>query len=352
MPSDDLPASVLLSCSRPLSPWLQEVIRTKLSELNMSDNRGNEQKGASASDLGLTSQPLPTPRVNGSSPSQELLQQPSGPTPAPAKQAEDKSAPTSSCKLVEIGEFLVHLMTFTSKIASALVEAEDIKTYIEAHIQQLNKMHHLSDMDVVTYMSEKERDLNTLAARLEEMANETTMVWNRSPNPPYPLGDLPQAVSSVTISERTNSNTPNASGVNTNSTMGSSGFASVSPANSWAPEANNTAAGTPTPISMEAFQSLYPHLNRRGVGTWVCPHAEKCTKGGVRDGVLVVFERNSSFKSVPSEAPAAHLQKHEKAFKCSIPGCKNTTGFARIDQLKRHKIEVHHMKPEDVEHAK
>ncbi|KAM5434467.1 hypothetical protein McanCB21832_003877 [Microsporum canis] len=351
----------------------------------MSDNRGNEQKGASASDLGLTSQPLPTPRVNGSSPSQELLQQPSGPTPAPAKQAEDKSAPTSSCKLVEIGEFLVHLMTFTSKIASALVEAEDIKTYIEAHIQQLNKMHHLSDMDVVTYMSEKERDLNlyihlpipgrivhcnwnasplaqlvmthsqmvhsTLAARLEEMANETTMVWNRSPNPPYPLGDLPQAVSSVTISERANSNTPNASGINTNSTMGS-GFASVSPANSWAPEANNTAAGTPTPISMEAFQSLYPHLNRRGVGTWVCPHAEKCTKGGVRDGVLVVFERNSSFKSVPSEAPAAHLQKHEKAFKCSIPGCKNTTGFARIDQLKRHKIEVHHMKPEDVEHAK
>lgn len=144
---------------------------------------------------------------------------------------------------------------------------------------------------------------STLAARLEEMANETTMVWNRSPNPPYPLGDLPQAVSSVTISERANSNTPNASGINTNSTMGS-GFASVSPANSWAPEANNTAAGTPTPISMEAFQSLYPHLNRRGVGTWVCPHAEKCTKGGVRDGVLVVFERNSSFKSVPSEAPA------------------------------------------------
>lgn len=47
-----------------------------------------------------------------------------------------------------------------------------------------------------------------------------------------------------------------------------------------------------------------------------------------------------------------HLQKHEKAFKCNIPGCKNTAGFARIDQLRRHKIEVHHINREDVEDGK
>ena len=40
--------------------------------------------------------------------------------------------------------------------------------------------------------------------------------------------------------------------------------------------------------------------------------------------------------------PRAHLQKHEKLYKCDIPGCKNKKGFARIDQLKRHKQVVSH----------
>ncbi|EFR05453.1 hypothetical protein MGYG_09195 [Nannizzia gypsea CBS 118893] len=340
MPSNDLPANILLSRSQPLSPWLQEIIRTKLSELNLSDTNDNEPKDAAVSDVGLRSRPLSTP---GDSGSWEILQQPSGSTPAPSNQADEKSVHASSCRLVEIGEFLVDLTTLTSKIASALVEAEDIKTYIEAHIQQLNKMHHLSDMDMVTYMSEKERDLNLLATKLEEMANETSMVWKRSPNPPYPMGDLPQATSTVLVSRRTNNNSASVSQIKPNSAMGPD-FASESPAASWSSSTNNAAEETGFPMSMEAFQSIYPNLNRRGVGNWVCPYGEKCTKGGVRDGEVVIFGRNSSFK--------AHLQKHEKAFKCTIPGCKNTAGFARIDQLRRHKIEVHHLKPEEVDHGK
>lgn len=157
MSSSDLPANILLSRSQPLSPWLQEIIRTKLSELNLSGTSVREENDATVPDLGLRSQPLSTPGDGGSP--WALLQQPSGPTPAPSVQADKKPTHTSSCRLVEIGEFLVDMMALTSKIASALVEAEDIKTYIEAHIQQLNEMHHLSDMDMVTYMSEKERDL-------------------------------------------------------------------------------------------------------------------------------------------------------------------------------------------------
>jgi hypothetical protein len=38
----------------------------------------------------------------------------------------------------------------------------------------------------------------------------------------------------------------------------------------------------------------------------------------------------------------AHMQKHEKRYKCDIPGCTNKDGFARKDQLRRHKESVSH----------
>ena len=73
----------------------------------------------------------------------------------------------------------------------------------------------------------------------------------------------------------------------------------------------------------------------RGSGHHTCPQGLSCTKGGVNaEGVLLVFERNSAFR--------AHLEKHEKTYRCDIPGCTNTKGFARIDQLRRHKETVRH----------
>ena len=42
-------------------------------------------------------------------------------------------------------------------------------------------------------------------------------------------------------------------------------------------------------------------LGTRGKGQWVCTQGAACKKGGVSpDGQLVVFERNSTFKSVIS----------------------------------------------------
>ena len=73
----------------------------------------------------------------------------------------------------------------------------------------------------------------------------------------------------------------------------------------------------------------------RGSGHHTCPQGLSCTKGGVdARGVLVIFERNSAFR--------AHLEKHEKRYKCDIPGCTNAKGFARVDQLVRHKETVRH----------
>jgi hypothetical protein len=37
------------------------------------------------------------------------------------------------------------------------------------------------------------------------------------------------------------------------------------------------------------------------------------------------------------------MQKHEKLYHCDLPNCPNKTGFARLDQLERHKAKVKHV---------
>ena len=82
-------------------------------------------------------------------------------------------------------------------------------------------------------------------------------------------------------------------------------------------------------------RTLSTDLTSRGSGHHTCPQGLSCTKGGINaEGALVVFERNSAFR--------AHLEKHEKTYRCDIPGCTNMKGFARIDQLRRHKETVRH----------
>jgi hypothetical protein len=76
-------------------------------------------------------------------------------------------------------------------------------------------------------------------------------------------------------------------------------------------------------------------LKDRGKGSHTCTFGRNCDKGGAnRDGSLVVFERNSDYRS--------HLSKHAKPYRCTLPGCPNVKGFARQDQLKRHQSNVPH----------
>lgn len=98
---------------------------------------------------------------------------------------------------------------------------------------------------------------------------------------------------------------------------------------------------------------LLGELKTRGKGHYTCPRKYDCKKGGVQpNGELTVFERNSAFRystkvhekgfNADHNECRAHLQLHERAFKCDLPGCTNTKGFARIDQLERHKTSVKH----------
>jgi hypothetical protein len=89
-----------------------------------------------------------------------------------------------------------------------------------------------------------------------------------------------------------------------------------------------------SPLSAEAG-GMQGELSRRGKGHHTCPHMLQCAQGGVRaDGSLVVFERNSAYR--------AHLQKHDRPYKCDLPGCTNRRGFARADQLRRHQETTRH----------
>ena len=36
------------------------------------------------------------------------------------------------------------------------------------------------------------------------------------------------------------------------------------------------------------------------------------------------------------------MARHDKQYKCDLPNCPNREGFARIDQLERHKRQVKH----------
>jgi hypothetical protein len=51
----------------------------------------------------------------------------------------------------------------------------------------------------------------------------------------------------------------------------------------------------------------------RGKGQHRCPHGSQCTKGGFRNGEVIVFERNSAFRLVDITSPICvpSLRKHQ-----------------------------------------
>ncbi|KAF3284313.1 hypothetical protein TWF970_011532 [Orbilia oligospora] len=101
-------------------------------------------------------------------------------------------------------------------------------------------------------------------------------------------------------------------------------------------QARRTSGSTPASLSSPGSIDPGLDLERRGTGNYVCRLEWQCRKGGVVDEELVVFKRNSDYRR--------HMNKHDKPYKCDIPGCKNTAGFSRLDQLNRHKVQIHTIK--------
>lgn len=96
-------------------------------------------------------------------------------------------------------------------------------------------------------------------------------------------------------------------------------------------------------------------LKQRGKGNYTCPKGLRCEKGGVENGQLVLFDRNSAFllvnvalhlwASLTNLSSRQHLNKHRRPWVCELPGCPNPLKkrkFARRDGLERHKATVKH----------
>lgn len=230
-------------------------------------------------------------------------------------------SPDSGCLLSDMGDFLVRASASLARLAEGVVHGPHIDVYVEKRIKEMEQEHDFSELGALDYIDEKHSSLKAISTSLANAAALTARTWAQNTQMPKPGSHL-------------NKRSPHESMSDTH--MSSS--TSVGQASNLDPAEDDHSAGdSPGSANLKQYvvDDLLTTLATRGKGTYVCPYGYDCKKGGVKlDGGLVTFERNSSFR--------AHLQKHEKLYKCDIPGCKNKKGFARIDQLKRHKQVVAH----------
>jgi len=259
----------------------------------------------------------------------------------------------TSCLLHDLGNFLARTSTILSKLALNIVDGEEVRRYAENRIKEMEDDDDLSEFGRLFYMQEKHTQLKSFAEELQKTVGKLNKAWRTSPQPPFPPNQRRKDQSAPDLTEtyiHMNNSLPL-----TISDIHSTPSTQRSSASEIQNRSLSTAlilrpGGIHEPIEPTSFKSLNQQerdvsetvqhllmtLSVRGTGRHCCPYKWKCTKGGVKDGEFVIFERNSAFR--------AHLQKHEKQFKCNLPGCNAKGGFARIDQLKRHQATVPHNK--------
>lgn len=264
------------------------------------------------------------------------------------------------CLFAAIQTLLVRLLP---ELAERLVQGSLVYDYIDAQMAEMVFDSDLSDLGPVNLLNEKHKKLRSFVCRLQRLAEEfsnDTLIPSQSqpvvslpqippqqsntsysappllvppPSAPDPLIITPAAISSYSLP-----------GVSESVGVLSDDLTTM---NGEPPHDRYTSLDSlkkePLTTGNMEFQPSSPllelgnvaHLGHRGKGQYTCPHAYQCTKGGVNpDGTIVIFERNSVFRG--------HLQKHQKPYKCELPGCTNRTGFARADQLQRHQAIARH----------
>ncbi|KAI8625003.1 hypothetical protein F5Y19DRAFT_451951 [Xylariaceae sp. FL1651] len=234
--------------------------------------------------------------------------------------------PDKPCLFTEIGEYLVHLARTFSAIAYRLVHGQHIEEYVRRAIRIEEEVTDLSEIEPIYSFDDDLSALCEVVTQAREASSNILNIWHRR----RPTRHQTPVVHTVHVE--------NSSSMSEMVTKYSTAFISCAgetETDTQVPPITTLADPTHLLVMNEADEAPQESLSRRGKGSYTCPYGVQCTKGGVADdGTLVILERNSAFR--------AHLQKHMKPFRCDLPGCKNTKGFARIDQLKRHKEIVTH----------
>ncbi|VBB84699.1 Putative protein of unknown function [Podospora comata] len=260
----------------------------------------------------------------------------------------------SGCPLEDIGNFLVNILHLASELARSVVKSQHLRDFTTDLAPFLAREPGLRS---TKYLDGKHEALKKISGQVRELSKTAVGIWKSSPSipsslhgylrqpipTPTPTGLGPQSSlsQSTSLPFRDNTSTP------LGSSFTDSSMATPYAAASWdslcvesstvQQESNMGGDEYDDNIEYAVVTSLEEINSRgRGVGPYICSHRENCNKGGVdSNGRMRVFKRNSDIK--------AHLEKHEKRFKCDLPGCpKPEKGFARADQLERHKQKVAH----------
>ncbi|EER45129.1 predicted protein [Histoplasma capsulatum H143] len=208
--------------------------------------------------------------------------------------------PDSPCLLADIGEYLVRSAVILSHLAKDLADGQHIKVYATQTINDMKKDTDFSDLDPLDYFDAKHSSLKDLASQLEEMASEIRSRWEQSRKPP----ELP------THHQKRPSQYGHISGA-----MGDINVV-------------YNPMDEPTNHSRDASQSetgAVSHGTHNPGGRAQSPTVDD----GINDTIQDLLK-------------SSHLEKHQKLYKCELPGCKNHKGFARKDQLQRHQENVAH----------
>ncbi|KAK4171057.1 hypothetical protein QBC36DRAFT_340682 [Triangularia setosa] len=260
----------------------------------------------------------------------------------------------SGCPLEDIGNFLVNILYLASELARSVIKGHYIREFTTGLAPFLARE---SDLRSTKYVDGKYEALKKIGNQIRELSKTAVSIWSNSPRIPASLRNHLHQPTTASTSPGLEAETPLPESTSlpfreNPSVSAEPTFAASSMATHYDPESwdspglesstihhqSSTASDDyDDNVDYTVITSLQELSSRgRGIGPYICPLGETCRKGGVEsNGRMRLFKRNSDFK--------AHLEKHEKRFKCDLPGCpKPERGFARADQLERHKQKVVH----------
>jgi hypothetical protein len=236
----------------------------------------------------------------------------------------------TGCTLANIGEFLVRSTTLLSQLANCIVYGEHINIYTSRKIQENEDANDFSELTFLDYLEDKHQSLKytshanamgdlslnhtrSIASKLQATAEHADQSWRASAKPPpasrfqsqrrqqgprpvpYPIsGPMYQAEASVYSPDQP---LVEGQGYEPSYVDDQVELDARSPGSDRSAQSNTN----------DPFASL----SSRGKGHHVCPKGASCSKGGVGpEGELIVFERNSAFRSVFSLSSRASCVWH------------------------------------------
>ncbi|KAH7157717.1 hypothetical protein B0J13DRAFT_177461 [Dactylonectria estremocensis] len=243
----------------------------------------------------------------------------------------------------DMGDYLTQASRVWSRLTDNLVRGSHVEMAVVDVHEQSRLGNHVSELSSIVLMDVEIRKLCKIRDLTEKFTREVQEIWVPAPPPPADSPAHQTAFSSYEV-KRTPLSRPSlaASEAETRARASQSELASsqISPGPlSPSDELASIMSDSSEEDEDEQFARIdMDALKQRGKGSYYCPLAHRCDKGGVdKDGNLVLFDRNSSF--------AQHCNKHRKPWHCEVPGCPNPPKkrkFARRDGLERHKATVRH----------